>query len=344
MDIVELLKKVVDGKNLSIEESYYIAHSIIRGNVSEVLTVAILIALRMKEEIADEIIGFAKAMREMSIKINAPNAIDVVGTGGDGFGTINVSTASALLVSILHPVAKHGNRAVSGRSGSADFLEAIGYKIEVEPHKAEELLKKTNFVFLYAPLYHPSMKNVAPIRKTLRVRTIFNLLGPLTNPGGTKRQVVGVALHKYINTIAEAIQKLDFEKVILVHGEPGIDEVSPQGRTYIVEVSKTKIDSYVVEPEDFGVSRFEAKEVLASSPEESAIKVLKAVLGRERAVASFIKMNAAVAFYLLDKAKDLKDGYELADQILPMMIDKIKELIIFNGDEVKFNALLGRAL
>ncbi|MEM4865614.1 MAG: anthranilate phosphoribosyltransferase, partial [Acidilobaceae archaeon] len=255
MDYRAILNKLVNGERLSEEDSMSIALSIMDGEIPEVVISAILVALRIRGESVDEIVGFAKAMRMKSLKIPCSYAIDIVGTGGDGIGTLNVSTASAVLTSIVYPVAKHGNRAVSGKSGSADVLEFLGYRIEIEPDKAIELISKTGFVFLFAPLYHPAMKRVAPIRKTLGIRTIFNILGPLTNPAGTKRQVVGVFSKSFAPIIAEAAARLDFEKVLVVHGEPGIDEASPSGLTHVYEVKRSKIEYYTLQPEDFGVKR-----------------------------------------------------------------------------------------
>ena len=227
MEYRDLLKKIVDGASLESEEARKLALDIMDGTIPDVVVSAILVALRMKGETVDEITGFAKAMRERAIRISGEYAIDIVGTGGDGFSTLNVSTASALLTSIKYPVAKHGNRAVSGKTGSADVLEALGYRIEVEPSEAAKLLKETRFVFLFAPLYHPAMKRVAPIRRALGIRTIFNVLGPLTNPANVKRIVIGVFSKSYAEKVAEAASRLGYEKAVIVYGEPGIDEVSP---------------------------------------------------------------------------------------------------------------------
>lgn len=334
------LRRVVEGYSLSEEEARELATGIINGAIPDVIVSAILVALRMKGESPEEIVGFAKAMREKALRIEASHAIDVVGTGGDGIGTLNVSTATAILTSIVHPVAKHGNRAVSGRSGAADVLEALGYRIDVEPQQAAELLRKTGFVFLFAPRYHPAMKNVAPIRKALGIRTIFNVLGPLTNPGGTKRQVIGVFSNSFAKTVAEAVRRLGYEHVVVVHGEPGMDEVSPAGKTHVYEVRGDKVEYYTVEPEDFGVSRISVERLIVSDSTESAVRILRASKGLDKYAEIFIKLNTAFALYIAHVVRDPRDGFEYADQLLPMLVNRIESLVKYNGDVRKFEELM----
>lgn len=337
------LDKLVDRIDLSDTESEDLATKIMNGSIPDVVVSAILVALRMKGESPSEIAGFVRAMRRFSNKIDAGYAIDTAGTGGDGVGTLNASTASAILTSIVHPVAKHGNRAVSSRCGSADVLEALGYNISIEPKRAYELLKRTNFVFLFAPLYHPAMRNVATIRRTLGIRTIFNIVGPLTNPGGTRRQVIGIFSRRYMPIIAEAVKGLGYEKVVLVHGEPGIDEVSTHGDTYVYEVSGSKVDSYTISPEDMGAKRVDINKLVVSGPEESAVRMLRASRGLDRDVAEFIKVNAAFALYVAGMARDPRDGYEYSSQLLPQLISRAEELVRVNGDMVRFRLIRERA-
>ncbi|MFP3223281.1 MAG: anthranilate phosphoribosyltransferase, partial [Nitrososphaeria archaeon] len=245
MNLSEMLEMLLKGKDLSITESSEIASAIIKGELTEAQTSAILVALRAKGESPDEIAGYAISMRNSSIRVGPwYDAVDTAGTGGDGIGTFNASTASAIIISRVIRVAKHGNRGVSSRSGSADFLEALGYNIIVRPEEAENLLRNSGFVFLFAQLYHPSMKNVAPVRKALGIRTIFNMLGPLTNPAGVKRQVVGVFSTKFMVPIAEAFVKLGAENIYLVHGHPGIDEVSVSGQTSVIKVKRKGYESF----------------------------------------------------------------------------------------------------
>ncbi len=344
MDYRAVLSKLINGEKLSEEDSMSIALSIMDGEIPDIVVSALLVALRIRGESVDEIVGFAKAMRMKSLKIPCNYAIDVVGTGGDGIGTLNVSTASAILTSIVHPVAKHGNRAVSGRSGSADLLEFLGYRIEIEPNRAIELISKTGFAFLFAPLYHPAMKRVAPIRKMLGIRTIFNVLGPLTNPGGTKKQVIGVFSKSFAHVIAEAVARLDFEKVLVIHGEPGIDEVSPSGLTHVYEVKGSRIEYYTLQPEDFGVKNIPITRLTVSGVEDSATRILRATKGLDRDAKVFIEMNTALALYVADIVKNFKDGFEYAENLLSKLIDRIETLLQVNGDIDRFRSLLVKIL
>jgi anthranilate phosphoribosyltransferase len=343
MEYRALLEKIVNRVSLSFDEAYELAHRIMKGEVPDVIVSAILVGLRMKGESVEEIAGFASAMREAAVKIDGDNAIDVVGTGGDHASTINVSTATALLTSILHPVAKHGNRAVSGRSGSADVLEALGYHIEVEPRKAEELLRKTKFVFIFAPLYHPAMKRVMPIRKALGIRTLFNVLGPLTNPASPRRLVVGVFAKSYAKLVAEALTLLGVERAFVVYGESGIDEVSPEATTHIYEVRGGSVEYYTVDPSEFGVKPIPVKSLIALTPEESATRILRASKGLDKAAATFIKVNASLALSLAGYAKSFRDGAELAEQLLPQLIARVEEIVVSNGDVFKLRRVMKEA-
>lgn len=344
MEPSTILSRLVDGYRLSREEAMELATKMITGSIPDLVVAAILTALRMRGETVDEVLSFAEAMRRHSIRVPLEYAVDIVGTGGDGYGTVNVSTATAILVSLVHPVAKHGNRAVSGRSGSADVLEAFGYRIEVEPSQATEMIKKTNFVFLFAPLYHPMMRNVAQIRKTLGIRTIFNILGPLANPGGTRRQIIGVFSKRYAGIVAEVVSHLGFEKAIVVYGEPGIDEVSPEGKTHIYEVRMNRVESYVVEPHDFGAYKISVKNLMVSSAEESAIRIIRASKGLDKEAETFIRLNTALALYLVGVVKDLRDGYEYSGQLLGKLIERVEHIVRLNGDINKFMLLKAKAL
>jgi len=343
MEYRAIIEKIVNRASLSFYEAHELALKIVSGEVPDIIVSAILMGLRMKGEGVEEIAGFASAMREVAVRIDGGNAIDVVGTGGDNTSTVNVSTATALLVSILHPVAKHGNRAVSGRSGSADVLETLGYRIEVEPSRAEELLRKTRFVFIFAPLYHPAMRRVMPIRKTLGIRTIFNILGPLTNPASPKRIVLGVFSKSYAKLVAEALTILEVEKAFVIHGEPGIDEVSPEATTYVYEVKKGIVEYYTIDPSEFGVKTTPVKNLVASTTEESAIRILRASKGLDKAVATFIKVNASLALFLAGYTNDFKDGAELADQLLPQLIARIEEIVSGNGDVARLRRIMEKA-
>ncbi|ARM76529.1 anthranilate phosphoribosyltransferase [Acidianus manzaensis] len=343
MNFRDILNKIVERKDLTEEEAEEVSNNIMKGSLNEILTTAILVSLRTKGESSEEIAGFAKSMRNNAIRISLGSALDTAGTGGDGLGTINVSTISAILVSQKYPVAKHGNRAASSKSGSADFLETLGYNISVPPEKAVELFSKTNFVFLFAQLYHPAMKNVANVRKTLGIRTIFNLLGPLTNPALVKRQVMGIFSEDYMLKVAEAAVKLDYEKLVMVNGYPGIDEVSPLGKTTIYEISHDKVEKYTEDFTEIIKNEVKIDDLLVKNSEESAIKILRGIKGKDKAISEFIKVNSAVALYAAGLVKDYKDGYEYSSQLISSSLDKLREIISNNGDLNKFNQLMAKA-
>ncbi|BCU68449.1 anthranilate phosphoribosyltransferase [Sulfolobales archaeon HS-7] len=334
MNTKEILEKILEKIDLDEGISEEVADSIINGEQSEIVTSAILVALRAKGESEQEILGFAKSMRKHMIKVDFPQGIDTAGTGGDFMHTINVSTASAILLSLRVPVLKHGNRSVSSKTGSADFLERLGYNIYLSPEQVKSAVIKSNFAFLFAQLYHPAMKNVANVRKTLGVRTIFNLLGPLTNPASVERQVIGVFSINYARKMAEALHKLRTTKSAVVFGEPGIDEVSLSGLTHVILVEKD-IDEIRLSPEDFGVrNRVSIEKLQASSTEESVEKVIRAFLGLDRDVLDFIAVNSSVAYYVAGVVKDFKDGYELAINDTSEVITKVNEVIKASGGDV----------
>ncbi|MFP3130443.1 MAG: anthranilate phosphoribosyltransferase [Nitrososphaeria archaeon] len=333
MNLSEMLEMLLKGKDLSITESSEIASAIIKGELTEAQTSAILVALRAKGESPDEIAGFAISMRNSSVRVGPwYDAVDTAGTGGDGIGTFNASTASAIIISRVIRVAKHGNRGVSSRSGSADFLEALGYNIIVRPEEAENLLRNSGFVFLFAQLYHPSMKNVAPVRKALGIRTIFNMLGPLTNPAGVKRQVVGVFSTKFMVPIAEAFVKLGAENIYLVHGHPGIDEVSVSGQTSVIKVKRKGYESFKITIEDLRLREPVRPDILkVNSPEESALRFVKALKGKDNAIRKFVSVNAAIALLASESVKSISDGLDLADQLIGDGLETLKDVISSHG-------------
>jgi len=343
MEYRDLLEKIVSGRSLSLDEAEALAMEVINGKMPDVVVSAALAGLRAKGESIEEIAGFAMAMKKVAVKIDGGDAIDVVGTGGDGHSTINVSTAVAILLSTFHSVAKHGNRAISSKSGSADVLEVLGYKVAVEPSRAEELLKRTNFAFLFAPLYHPAMKNVMPVRKALGIRTIFNVLGPLVNPASPKRVVIGAYSRSCAEKMAYVLSLLGVDRAFVVHGEPGIDEASPEAMTHIYEVKRRGVEYYRVEPTDFGVKPISLTKVVASCPEDSAVRIIRASKGLDESAETFIKVNASIALVLIDRAKDFRDGVEVAEQLLPHLLSKIEEIVKVNGDVTKLRRLAEKA-
>jgi len=336
MEPKEILSKLVEGRDLEELEAEELADAIVEGKVPETLTASILTALRIKGEKPEEILGFVRSMRKHMVQVDQCNqCVDTAGTGGDGLSTMNASTASAIAVGGQVNVMKHGNRAMSGRSGSADFLEEMGYNIYMDSIKVREAIKVSGFAFLFAQLYHPAMKNVANVRRTLGIKTVFNLLGPLTNPAGVKRQVMGVFSKNYMRIIGEVAVRLGYERLLVVHGEPGIDELSPIGNTWIVEVKGTRIDEFVVSPSDFGISGVKLEDLKVSSPRESVEKFLRALKGRDLPSLRFLAMNMGAALLAGGKVKDLLDGYEQAISLREEILKSLQLKIEASGGDLK---------
>ncbi|NON61481.1 anthranilate phosphoribosyltransferase [Acidianus sp. RZ1] len=341
MSFRQYLEKLTQKQDLSKQEALEVANLIMEGKLNDIIISALLTSLKTKGESAEEIAGFVSSMRDHAVKIYLGDALDTAGTGGDGMHTINVSTISAILVSQVYPVIKHGNRAASSSSGSADFLETLGYNITMSPEKSAEVFRKTKFTFLFAQLYHPAMRNVANVRKTLGIRTIFNLLGPLTNPAMTRRQVMGIFSMNFMDKIAEASVMLGYEKLLLVYGHPGIDEVSPVGPTTIYEISENKIEKYSVDFSELINGKVKMENLIVKNSEESVIKSLRALLGKDNEVLEFIKINTAVAIYAAGKAKSYDDAYEISTQLAMTGLGKIQEIIQEGGNIDRFKSLLG---
>jgi anthranilate phosphoribosyltransferase len=342
MNIPEVLEKILSKQNLSVEEAKELATAIIKGELNEAQTAGILVALRAKGETPEEIAGFALAMREAALKVGPwEDALDTAGTGGDRMGTFNASTATALLASKIVRVAKHGNRGVSSKSGSADFLEALGYNISVKPEEAERIVKESNFVFLFAQLYHPAMKNVAPVRKALGIRTVFNVLGPLTNPANVKHQVIGVFSKGFMAQMAQALTYLSPSKVMLVHGEPGIDEVSVSGITHAVLIKGGSIEELKIDLESLRIREpIPIQRLVVSDPDDSVVRFLRAIKSKDEYIRSFVKANLAVATFVASKAKSIEDGVELADQVINEGLETITRVVSTHGDVSKLKKLV----
>ena len=315
MDYGEILERLLERSNISKEEAKSVCIAMGKNEIEAEVAAAILAALRCKGEDAEEIAGFAEGLREMAIKIGPyPEAIDTAGTGGDRAGLMNVSTASAIVLAEVGKVVKHGNRSVSSVSGSADVLETIGYNIQLGPQEAERALKASNFVFLFAPLYHPAMKNIMPIRKKMRVRTIFNLIGPLSNPARPGYQLLGVATKELMEKMAKAMTSLGIKRAFVVHGEPGIDEVSPIGSTYIIEVEGNELREGVFKvPEPYKVNDLGLLKV--RDKVDAAVKFIRSLSGEFEPGSKFVALNAGLGISLLEGV-DLEDGVREAYEII----------------------------
>jgi len=304
------LKRLAGGQTLSGDDSTRAFGAIMSGQVREDDIAKFLTLLARRMPTVDEVVGGVRAMRAAMRKIKAPaNAIDLCGTGGDGHNTFNISTATAFVVAACGvPVAKHGNRSASSRSGTADVLEVLGVKIDMEPAAAEACLAETNFCFLFAPHYHTAMKHVAPVRKKLGFRTIFNLLGPLSNPAQVKRQLIGVFSAEWIETLAHVLNELGSEKAWLVHGADGLDELTTTAATHVVALDHGKVTRHDVTPEDIGVARVPLASLRGGEAAENAEALRRLLEGETGAFRDIVLLNAAAALVVGDKAADLKSG------------------------------------
>jgi anthranilate phosphoribosyltransferase len=305
---------VAGGGRLTEEEAASAFDAIMEGGAPEAQLAGFLVAMRARGETTDEIAGAVRAMRARMRKIAAPpGAIDVVGTGGDATGTYNVSTATAFVVAGAGaPVAKHGNRAVSSKSGAADVLEKLRVKLTMTPDEAESCLAETGIAFLFAPTYHPAMRHAAPVRQALKLRTIFNLLGPLSNPAGVTRQLVGVFSEVWLEPLAEVLRRLGAEHVWVIHGADGLDELSTTGISQVVELKGGKLKRFEVAPEDAGLARAKLENLLCGSPDESACSIKALLAGQEGPLRDIVLFNAAAALIVAGKAETLAQGVELA--------------------------------
>jgi anthranilate phosphoribosyltransferase len=301
---------VCSGKDLTEDRTRDVFVQIMSGTVSHEDIVSFLKALRDKGETAQEITGAAKAMREKSLRINAGKGlVDTCGTGGTGINTFNISTAAAFVTAGCGVrVAKHGNRSASGHCGSADVLEALGIKIELAPEAVRKAILKVGIGFMYAPLFHSAMKYASKPRKEIGGRTIFNILGPLSNPAGASAQVIGVYDGKLVPLLAGVLKNLGAKRAMVVHGSDGLDEISVCGQTSIAELRSGRIKRYKISPEDLGMGSAKLKEIRGGSAEENAA-MLKAVLkGQTGAKRDIVILNAAASLVVASKAKDLKEG------------------------------------
>jgi len=312
--IKEAINLLVQKKNLSEHEMIGSMRDIMEGNATDAQIASFLTALRMKGETIEEITGAAKVMREKVTKIKAPAyTVDTCGTGGDMSHTFNISTTSALVVAACGvPVAKHGNRSVSSSCGSADVLEALGIKIDLAPQKVEKCLETTGFGFMFAPLFHPAMKYAVGPRKEMGVRTIFNILGPLTNPAGAERQLMGVFQDELTEKLSQVLANLGVKHAFVVHGEDGLDEITNADRTKISELKDGKVRTYFITPEDLGFSRAKTSDLAGGDAQGNAAMTMDVLKGRKGPKRDVVIMNAAAALITGDRAKNLSDAVKLA--------------------------------
>ena len=312
--IREAIVKVAAGRDLSQNEAAEAMEEMMTGEATPAQVAALLTALRIKGECVDEISGMAKIMREKSLRVSSPGPLlDTCGTGGDGKNMFNISTAAALVCAGagVH-VAKHGNRAATSASGTADVLEALGAAIDLTPEQVESCIEKAGFSFMFAQSFHPAMRFVAPVRREIGIPTIFNFLGPLTNPARAEYQLIGVGNAALLPKVAEVLGRLGTKRALVVHSEDGLDEVSLSAPTEVQELRDGKVNSYTLTPEDAGLERASLDELKGGTPEENASRIrliLSGVKGPDR---DFVLINAGAALIAAEKAEDLRGGAVLA--------------------------------
>lgn len=316
----EALQRTIEHREIFHDEMLDLMRQIMRGEVSPVMIAAIIVGLRVKKETIGEIAAAAQVMRELAAKVavrDSSNLVDVVGTGGDGARTFNISTASVFVCAAAGAcVAKHGGRAVSSKSGSADAMEALGANINLTPEQVGRCIDEVGVGFMFAPNHHAAMKHAAPVRRELGVRTLFNILGPLTNPAGAPRQVMGVFHADLVGILIRVLEQLGSRHAMTVFGTEGLDEISISGETMIGELKDGRISEYVVHPERFNLPVHDARKLQVANVEESQAMVLEALANKAGAARDIVALNAGAAIYVAGKAATFEEGVETALEVI----------------------------
>lgn len=336
MSIQKVLEEVLAGRDLSSTQMESAMNIIMQGEATPVQIAGFIVALRMKGESVDELAAAARVMRNLSSKVDIAldQLVDTCGTGGDGQKTFNISTASAIVAASAGiSIAKHGNRSVSSKSGSADVLEALGVKLELTPEQIAQCVQEVGIGFMFAPMHHSCMKYAIGPRKELGVRTLFNLLGPLTNPANAQRQVLGVFDDCWLQPLAQVLRSLGTEHALVVHAEDGLDEISISGATNICELNNGEINSYQVGPGDFGLQCSPISAIQVDNVDDSAAMINSILEGAQSAAADIVCLNAGAAIYVAGKSDSLKTGVKLASENLASgsARDMLEKLIAFTN-------------
>ena len=314
--IAEAIQRCVEHREVFHDEMLHVMRQIMRGELSQAQIAGFIIGLRVKKETVGEIAAAAQVMREFATQVELKDhqhVVDVVGTGGDGAHTFNISTAATFVAAAAGAkVAKHGNRSVSSRSGSADVLEALGAKLELSPADIARSIDTIGVGFMYAPSHHPAMKHAGPVRKDLGVRTIFNILGPLTNPAGAQSQLLGVFHPDLVGIQTRVLQRLGAKHVMVVHGRDGLDEISISGETYVGELAKGEIREYELHPSQFGLEVYDRRAIQVNSVEESKQMILAVLENQPGPALNIVVLNAGAALYVAGVAKTLENGIDKA--------------------------------
>ena len=335
-DLKSIIGKVATGATLSRDEAASAFDSMMSGEATPSQMGGLLMALRVRGETVDEITGAVSAMRAKMLRVNAPaDAIDVVGTGGDGSGSVNVSTCASFIVAGAGvPVAKHGNRALSSRSGAADVLSSLGVKIDIRPEHVGRCIREAGIGFMFAPSHHPAMKNVGPTRVELATRTIFNLLGPLSNPAGVRRQMIGVFSKQWTQPLAQVLKNLGAERVWVVHGSDGLDEITTAGPTTVTSLEDGEVRTFEISPEDVGLARVKPEALRGGDASTNASAVQDVLEGKKTPFRDVALFNAAAALLVAGKAKNLQAGLDLATHSLDSgeAEGRLDRLIVVSND------------
>lgn len=317
--ITDAITKLMENKDLTYDEAFLCMNEIFENEANEIQVAAYLTALRMKGETVEEISASAKGMRNHAVHLEheGMEVLEIVGTGGDCANSFNISTTSGLVAAAAGiPVAKHGNRSVSSKCGAADVLEALGANIVLEPEKMSQVLRETNICFMFAQIYHNAMKYVAPVRNALGVRTIFNILGPLTNPANASMQLMGVYDEALVEPMAKVLSKLGVKNGMVVYGQDCLDEISLSAATTVCEIHNGELKSYILEPEMFGFGKCDKGELEGGNPEENAA-ITKAILNGEKgARRNAVVLNAAACIYIAKKTDTMKEAVQLAENVI----------------------------
>lgn len=319
MNIQSAIQRILENKDLSGDEMNQVMKIIMTGEATPAQIGGFLIGLRMKGETVDEIAAAATVMRELAsgVKISGSNIVDIVGTGGDGSNTFNISTACTFVVAAAGgTVAKHGNRSVSSKSGSADLLEAAGVNLNLTPEQVAQCIEQVGVGFMFAPLHHSAMKHAIGPRKEMAVRTIFNVLGPLTNPAGAPNQLLGVFSDELVEPLAAVLNKLGSNHVLVVHSEDGMDEISIGAATKVAELKNGKVSSYTITPEQFGFKATNISALAVSGPEESLTTIQKVLDNNAGPARDIVVLNAGAAIYAADLVATLEEGIKKADEVI----------------------------
>ncbi|MFC1921147.1 anthranilate phosphoribosyltransferase [Chloroflexota bacterium] len=332
--ILEAILKLIDGKSLTADEAGLVMNEIMEGEVTPAQFGAFVTALRLKGETVEEIAGLVKTMRSKALQVKvAEPVIDVVGTGGDGMNTFNISTAAAFVVAGAGlKVAKHGNRAASSKCGAADVLEALGVKLDLEPEQVQKCVEEVGIGFMFAQAFHPAMKYAGPPRREIGIRTVFNIIGPLCNPAGAQNYLLGVADDSLVEKLAQVLQSLGCDHALVVHGEDGLDEITLTGKSRVCELKNGEINSYAINPGDFGLLKASQDDLKGGNAEENAAvlrDILSGIPGPKRDI---VVLNAAAALVAGNKAESIEQGIKQAVESIDkgQAMDKLKRLVEFS--------------